>query len=112
VEQFSAVPEDDRVHEKTKRRICCALPADSEAASSSSSSRVVTKFESPQSGLAERGLPAATIEVTTNPLTTPISTTPSKLESNARCPMTTWWVPGLATGARGSSRSQRSGRRG
>ena len=66
VEQFTAVPEDDRVFEKTKRRICCAVPADAETSSSSSASpakRTVTKFEKPESGFMESGLPVATLEV-------------------------------------------------
>ena len=62
-EQFSAVPEDDRVFEKTKRRICCAVPADSEDAPGESPNKKVKKYEKPQSGLAESGLPAASIEV-------------------------------------------------
>lgn len=62
-EQFSAVPEDDRVFEKTKRRICCAVPTDSESAPGESPNKQVKKYDKPQSGLAESGLPAASIEV-------------------------------------------------
>ena len=62
-EQFSAVPEDDRVFEKTKRRICCAVPADSESGPSESPNKQVKKFDKPQAGLAESGLPAASIAV-------------------------------------------------
>ena len=29
-QQFSAVPEGDRVLEKTKRRVCCSVAADSD----------------------------------------------------------------------------------
>jgi len=62
-EQFSAVPEDDKVFEKTKRRICCAVPTDSESAPGESPNKQVKKYDKPQSGLAESGLPAASIEV-------------------------------------------------
>jgi len=62
-EQFSAVPEDDRVFEKTKRRICCAVPTDSESGPNESPNKQVKKFDKPQSGLMESGLPAASIEV-------------------------------------------------
>ena len=58
------MPEDDRVFEKTKRRICCAVPADAETSSSASpAKRTVTKFEKPESGFMESGLPVATLEV-------------------------------------------------
>ena len=62
-EQFSAVPEDDRVFEKTKRRICCAVPSDSDADIRDQSNKQVKRYETPQAGLVESGLPAATIEV-------------------------------------------------
>ena len=63
VEQFTAVPEDGQVFEKTKRRICCALPQDAEAAGSGSAGKVVRRFDNPESGLVETGLPVVTLEV-------------------------------------------------
>jgi len=59
VEQFSAVPEDDRVLERTKRRICCAAPPEE----AGGPAKVVRKFDTPESGLVETGLPVASIEV-------------------------------------------------
>ena len=63
VEQFTAVPEDGQVFEKTKRRICCALPPDAEGGDAGSTAKVVRKFETPESGLVETGLPVASLEV-------------------------------------------------
>ena len=79
-QQFSATPEDDRVLEKTKRRICCSAARDEAAdvdvttvdpgpGPSSSSLRAggnkqVTRFDTPQAGLKECGRPAAEIKVT------------------------------------------------
>ena len=79
-QQFSATPEDDRVLEKTKRRICCSAARDEAAdvdvtsvdpgpGPSSSSLRAggykqITRFDTPQAGLKESGRPAATIKVT------------------------------------------------
>ena len=63
VEQFTAVPEDGQVFEKTKRRICCALPQDGEGAGSGSGGKVVRRFDNPESGLVETGLPVVTLEV-------------------------------------------------
>ena len=63
VEQFTAVPEDGQVFEKTKRRICCALPQDAEGAGSGSAGKVVRRFDNPESGLVETGLPVVTLEV-------------------------------------------------
>ena len=64
VEQFTAVPEDGQVFEKTKRRICCALPQHGEgAASGSGGGKVVRRFDNPESGLVETGLPVVTLEV-------------------------------------------------
>lgn len=64
-EQFSTVPEDDRVFEKTKRRICCAVPPpdkdDSEYAKNGN--KTVKTYEQPTAGLAETGAPAAVLEV-------------------------------------------------
>ena len=66
-QQFSAVPEDDRVFEKTKRRICCAVPNDSESShtqeDSQSQNKKIKTYETPQAGLVERGAAAASIEV-------------------------------------------------
>lgn len=78
--QFSATPEDDRVLEKTKRRICCSAardeadvdvtsvdpgpgPSSSSLRAGASSSKQVTRFDTPQAGLKESGRPAATIKV-------------------------------------------------
>ena len=79
--QFSATPEDDRVLEKTKRRICCSAARDeadvdvtsvdpgpgpsssSLRAGRAASSKQVTRFDTPQAGLKESGRPAATIKV-------------------------------------------------
>ena len=63
VEQFTAVPEDGQVFEKTKRRICCALPPDAEGGDAGSTAKVVRRFETPESGLVESGLPVASLEV-------------------------------------------------
>ena len=63
VEQFTAVPEDGQVFEKTKRRICCALPPDAEGGEAGSAAKVVRKFETPENGLVETGLPVASLEV-------------------------------------------------
>ena len=63
VEQFTAVPEDGQVFEKTKRRICCALPQDAEGGGSGSGGKVVRRFDNPESGLVETGLPVVTLEV-------------------------------------------------
>ena len=63
VEQFTAVPEDGQVFEKTKRRICCALPPDAEGGEAGSVAKVVRKFETPENGLVETGLPVASLEV-------------------------------------------------
>ena len=63
VEQFTAVPEDGQVFEKTKRRICCALPPDAEGGEAGNAAKVVRKFETPESGLVETGLPVASLEV-------------------------------------------------
>ena len=75
---FSATLEDDRVLEKTKRRICCSSareeadvdvtsvdpgPSSSSPRAGASSSKQVTRFDSPQPGLKESGRPAATIKV-------------------------------------------------
>ena len=65
-EQFSAVPEDDRVLEKTKRRVCCSVSNNDEevdVTSVQAHNKQVRKFSTPQAGLAESGLPAATINV-------------------------------------------------
>ena len=67
-EQYNAIPEDDRVLEKTKRRICCSVSTDDNVditsiTNSNNSNRQVKRFSTPQAGLAECGLPAATIEV-------------------------------------------------
>ena len=67
-EQFSAVPEDDRVLEKTKRRVCCSVSNneddDVDVTSVGPSNKQIRKFSTPQAGLVESGLPVATIEVT------------------------------------------------
>ena len=64
LEQFTAVPEDGQVFEKTKRRICCALPPDAEGGDAGGSTgKVVRKFSTPESGLVETGLPVASLEV-------------------------------------------------
>ena len=66
-EQFSAVPEDDRVLEKTKRRVCCSVSNneddDVDVTSVGPSNKQIRKFSTPQAGLVESGLPVATIEV-------------------------------------------------
>lgn len=62
-EQHSSVPEDDRVLEKTKRRVCCSVGSDEVNVTEMDNNKSVTRFASPQAGLAEAGLPAATIEV-------------------------------------------------
>ena len=74
-QQFSATPDDDRVLEKTKRRICCSAAreeADVDVTSlepgpssslQSASNKQVKRFDTPQAGLKESGRPAATIKV-------------------------------------------------
>ena len=77
-QQFSATPEDDRVLEKTKRRICCSAardeadvdvttvdpgPGPSSSSLRAASNKQVTRFDTPQAGLKESGRPAATIKV-------------------------------------------------
>ena len=65
-EQFSAVPEDDRVLEKTKRRVCCSVSKEEDEVdvTSITNNKQVRKYSTPQAGLVECGLPAATIEAT------------------------------------------------
>lgn len=77
-QQFSATPEDDRVLEKTKRRICCSAarddadvdvttvdpgPGPSSSSLRAASNKQVTRFDTPQAGLKESGRPGATIKV-------------------------------------------------
>ena len=62
-EQHRSVPEDDRVLEKTKRRVCCSVGSDEVNVTEPDSNKTVRRFDSPQAGLAECGLPSATIEV-------------------------------------------------
>ena len=62
-EQHSSVPEDDRVLEKTKRRVCCSVGSDEINVTETDNNKTVLRFASPQAGLAEAGLPSATIEV-------------------------------------------------
>ena len=62
-EQHSFIPEDDRVLEKTKRRVCCSVGSDELNITEPDSTKTVRRFDSPQAGLAEYGLPAATIQV-------------------------------------------------
>ena len=65
-EQYSALPEDDRVLEKTKRRICCSVNSEDNidvVGNGNQTNRQVKRFEEPQAGLKECGLPAATIQV-------------------------------------------------
>ena len=62
-EQFSSVPEDDRVLEKTKRRVCCSVGSEEINVTEPDGNKMVRRFDSPQAGLAEAGLPSATIEV-------------------------------------------------
>ena len=62
-EQFSSVPEDDRVLEKTKRRVCCSVGSEEINVTEPDSHKMVRRFDSPQAGLAESGLPSATVEV-------------------------------------------------
>ena len=62
-EQYTSVPEDDRVLEKTKRRVCCSVSSEEINVTEPDSNKMVRRFDSPQAGLAESGLPSATIEV-------------------------------------------------
>ena len=62
-EQRRSVPEDDRVLEKTKRRVCCSVGSDEINVTETDTNKTVKRFDSPQAGLAEVGLPSATIEV-------------------------------------------------
>ena len=83
-QQFSATPEDDRVLEKTKRRICCSAardeaadvdvtsidpgPGPSSSSPKAGGNKQITRFDTPQAGLKECGRPAATIKVTLRPV--------------------------------------------
>ena len=69
-QQYSAVPEDDKVLEKTKRRICCSVSNTNDdnidvvgTSTGSSSNKQVRTFEEPQAGLVESGAPAAVIQI-------------------------------------------------